>query len=249
MQREKLTTHCSEVDNLRPYGVAADTSGSYNVRLNEKPCKWSVIVQPIPCQYSTSGVVPASSAPSERAFSSADLIATKLRNKLTGEHVEATNLLHMDEDVLQIGLSVSVFCAFFEVYLLMEFEALHWAYVVSLPNFGFEMKIRNSGFDICDSDSIWNQLRFGYGHPHIVYAKRSEVLLCANGKIFPSILQVAATGKMCEKSISKCHQTTIPKILLHLFYLWLHCLRQIKTLFKFFARIGVDYHKTCFVMV
>ena len=39
------------------------------------------------------------------------------------------------------------------------------AYFVSLPNFEFEMKIRNSGFNICDSDSIRNQLRFGYGHP------------------------------------------------------------------------------------
>ena len=29
------------------------------------------------------------------------------------------------------------------------------------------MKIRNSGFNICDSDSIRNQLRFGYGHPSV----------------------------------------------------------------------------------
>ena len=50
--------------------------------------------------------VPASSAPSERAFSSAGLTVTKLHNRLTGEHVEAINLLHMNEDVLQIGLSV-----------------------------------------------------------------------------------------------------------------------------------------------
>ena len=56
--------------------------------------------------------VPAFSAPSERAFSSAGLTVTKLRNRLTGEHVEAINFLHMNEDVLQIGLSVSVFCAF-----------------------------------------------------------------------------------------------------------------------------------------
>ena len=27
------------------------------------------------------------------------------------------------------------------------------------------MKIQNSEFDICNSDSIRNQLRFGYGHP------------------------------------------------------------------------------------
>ena len=46
-----------------------------------------------------------------------------------------------------------------------DFAALHCAHFVNLPNFGFEMKIRNSGFDICDSDSIRNQLRFGYGHP------------------------------------------------------------------------------------
>ena len=58
-------------------------------------------------------LVPASSTPSERAFSSADLTVTKLRNRPTGEHVEAINFLHMNEDVLQIGLSVSVFCAFF----------------------------------------------------------------------------------------------------------------------------------------
>ena len=59
--------------------------------------------------------VSASSAPSKRAFSSADLTVTKLRNRLTGEHedVEAINFLHMNENVLQIGLSVSVFCAFF----------------------------------------------------------------------------------------------------------------------------------------
>ena len=57
--------------------------------------------------------VPASSAPSERAFSSAGLTVTKLRNRLTGEHVEAINFLYMNEDVLQIGLSVSVFCGFF----------------------------------------------------------------------------------------------------------------------------------------
>ena len=57
--------------------------------------------------------VPASSAPSERDFSSADLTVAKSRNRLTGEHVEAINFLHMNEDVLQVGPSVSVFCAFF----------------------------------------------------------------------------------------------------------------------------------------
>ena len=57
--------------------------------------------------------VPASSATSERAFSSAGFTVTKLRNRLTGEHVEAINFLHMHEDVMQVGLSVSVFCAFF----------------------------------------------------------------------------------------------------------------------------------------
>ena len=46
-----------------------------------------------------------------------------------------------------------------------DVAALHCAHFVSLPNFGFEMKIRNSGFDVCDSDSIRNHLRFGYGHP------------------------------------------------------------------------------------
>ena len=34
-----------------------------------------------------------------------------------------------------------------------DFAALHCAHFVSLPNFGFEMKIQNSGFDIFDSDS------------------------------------------------------------------------------------------------
>ena len=59
--------------------------------------------------------VSASSAPSERAFSSAGLTLTKLQNRLTGEHVdvEAINFLHMNKDVLQIGLSVRVFCALF----------------------------------------------------------------------------------------------------------------------------------------
>ena len=45
-----------------------------------------------------------------------------------------------------------------------DLAALHCAQFVSLPNFGFE-KIQNSGFDVCDSDLIRNQLRFGYGHP------------------------------------------------------------------------------------
>ena len=58
--------------------------------------------------------VPASSAPSERAFSSADLTVTKLRHRLTGEHVEAIIFLYMNEDVLQVGLSDSVSCAFFK---------------------------------------------------------------------------------------------------------------------------------------
>ena len=56
--------------------------------------------------------VPASSAPSERAFSCAGLTVTKLRNRLTSEHVEAINFL-------QIGLSVGVFCAFFLTRLLV----------------------------------------------------------------------------------------------------------------------------------
>ena len=78
----------------------------------------------------------------------------------------------MSEVVLQIGLSVGVFCATIILCnknnssaLADDFAALYCAHFVSLPNFGFEMKIRNSGFDICDSDSIRNQLRFGYGHP------------------------------------------------------------------------------------
>ena len=53
---------------------------------------------------------PASSAPSEIAFSCAGLTATKLRNRLSSENVKAPNFLHTSEDVLQIGLSVSVFC-------------------------------------------------------------------------------------------------------------------------------------------
>ena len=63
--------------------------------------------------------VPVSLAPSERAFSCASLIVTKLRNRLTSEHVKAINFLHMSEDVLQMGLSVSVFCAFFQAHELM----------------------------------------------------------------------------------------------------------------------------------
>ena len=61
--------------------------------------------------------VPAFSALSEKAFSCAGFIVTKLRNSLTSEYVEAINFLHMSEDVLQIGLSVSVFCAFFLMIL------------------------------------------------------------------------------------------------------------------------------------
>ena len=57
--------------------------------------------------------IPASSTLTEKAVSSVGLTVTKLRNRLTGEHVEAMNFHHMNEDVLQIGLSVSVFCAFF----------------------------------------------------------------------------------------------------------------------------------------
>ena len=59
-------------------------------------------------------IVPASSTPSERAFSSTGLTVTKLQNRLIGELVESINFLHMNEDVLQIGLSVSVFCTFFK---------------------------------------------------------------------------------------------------------------------------------------
>ena len=56
--------------------------------------------------------------------------------------------------MLQIGLSVSVFCAFFKYGTLVDdFATLHCAYFVGLPNFGFKMKIRNSGFNICDSNS------------------------------------------------------------------------------------------------
>ena len=47
----------------------------------------------------------------------------------------------MNEDVLQIGLSVSVFCAMciFLSTLVDDFAALHCAHFVSLPNFGFEI--------------------------------------------------------------------------------------------------------------
>ena len=75
----------------------------------------------------------------------------------------------MSEDVLQTGLSVSVFCAFFLSTLAEDLAALHCAHFVSLTNFGFEMKIRNSGFDICDSDSIRNYPRLGYSHPYLPY--------------------------------------------------------------------------------
>ena len=92
--------------------------------------------------------VPASSAPSERAFSSAGLTV------LTGEHVQAINFLYMNEDVLQIGLSVSVFCAFFEVHLLMILQ--HCIALILLAS-----QILDSTF------VIRNQLRFGYGHPYV----------------------------------------------------------------------------------
>ena len=46
-----------------------------------------------------------------------------------------------------------ILCIFLSA-LVDDFAALHCAHFVSLPNFGFEMKIRNSGFDISDSDYI-----------------------------------------------------------------------------------------------
>ena len=44
--------------------------------------------------------VPASSAPAERAFSSAGKTVTKDRNRLSGDHVEAINFLHLNQEVL-----------------------------------------------------------------------------------------------------------------------------------------------------
>ena len=76
--------------------------------------------------------VSASSAPSEKAFSCAGLTVTKLRNKLASEHVEAINFLHMSEDALQIGLSVSVFCAFFKARLLMILQ--HCIVLISIAS-------------------------------------------------------------------------------------------------------------------
>jgi len=58
----------------------------------------------------------ASSAPSERAFSSAGLTVTKLRNRLTGEHVQAINFLHMNEDVLCNFVYMSIYIYFFFQY-------------------------------------------------------------------------------------------------------------------------------------
>ena len=44
--------------------------------------------------------IPATSASSERSFSSAGLTATKLRFRLTGKHVESLNVLHCNKLVL-----------------------------------------------------------------------------------------------------------------------------------------------------
>ena len=44
--------------------------------------------------------IPATSASSERSFSSAGLTAAKLRSRLTGSHVECLNLLHCNKNKL-----------------------------------------------------------------------------------------------------------------------------------------------------
>ena len=52
--------------------------------------------------------------------------------------------------------------------LVDDFAALLCAHFVSLPKFGFEIKIQNSGFNICDSESakvrLWPSLRRGRVH-------------------------------------------------------------------------------------
>ena len=40
-------------------------------------------------------------------------LVIKLQNRLTSKHVDAIKFFHMSEDMLQIGLSVSIFGAFF----------------------------------------------------------------------------------------------------------------------------------------
>ena len=75
----------------------------------------------------------------QRAFSCAGLTVTKLRNRLTSEHMEVINFLQMSDDVLQIGLSVRVFLCIFLSALADDFASLHSAHFVSLPNFGFEI--------------------------------------------------------------------------------------------------------------
>uniref|UniRef100_H2YK66 HAT C-terminal dimerisation domain-containing protein n=1 Tax=Ciona savignyi TaxID=51511 RepID=H2YK66_CIOSA len=42
-------------------------------------------------------IIPATSAPSERCFSSAGLTVSKLRSRLTGKHVEILNFLHINQ--------------------------------------------------------------------------------------------------------------------------------------------------------
>ena len=44
--------------------------------------------------------IPATSAPAERAFSSAGLSVGTLRTRLTGDHVEALNFLHLNQQRL-----------------------------------------------------------------------------------------------------------------------------------------------------
>ena len=53
-------------------------------------------LQALACKYLAE---PATSASSERSFSSAGTVCSKLRNQLTGEHVEALNMLYRNKAI------------------------------------------------------------------------------------------------------------------------------------------------------
>ena len=65
--------------------------------------RWSTKTQQFPLLKQLASkylCIPATSASSERSFSSAGLTASNLRTQLTGEHLEALNVLHCNKALL-----------------------------------------------------------------------------------------------------------------------------------------------------